>query len=450
MSTDPEVHARDSGASVPPSPGETGAAASEQATGRRRDPVPSLAAAVVLLIALVVTGGPGVLSWFEADGERGLATIPDRIEGYSYLTGSLSPAPPGRAIAVYQHGFGVEFLDFPQAIVLAADADVYRRIDVAEGRSGARSQGDPAPVLPAPDGGRIAVGSYEKHGSLAVQDLTTGAVTRHPVTRGYSVVPLAWSPDGRYIAALELEEAMPFDDLNRIMSGPLVLFDLAESKVIRFAALSGVSMAAFAPDSRQFAVQQGTTLSVVDLTGTPLRELALRPGYVLATGTAWSPDGELLAIYSGYHHRDAALAFLDPTGSTRPTPPPIPAGWGPSLGWTGPRSLLVPGLTGRNDGTEGVYDTAIAEVDLSTGARDRVTWVDTDPDSYGLGQFHLATGLLPELQVRPVGDVDRGPWPVWFRILIGIPAALIAAILVLKLSTRSGGPLVLSAFFARG
>ncbi|MGZ5404068.1 MAG: hypothetical protein ACXWDL_05420, partial [Nocardioides sp.] len=74
-------------------------------------------------------------------------TLPDRLAGYSYLTGDVSEAPPGRVMALYQHGFGVEFMDFPQAVVLAADVDLYRRLDAAEDRSGPESQGDPGPML---------------------------------------------------------------------------------------------------------------------------------------------------------------------------------------------------------------------------------------------------------------------------------------------------------------
>lgn len=429
MATGPD--ARHPSTSAIAAPGETQAAVSGQTTRRRRELVPSLIAAVVLLVVL---GAAEVLALFDAHRATGPATMPNRIAGYSYLTGSVSDAPPGRAIAVYQHGFNVEFLDFPQAVLLGADDDTYRRVDLAEGRSGANSQGDPAPLLLAPDGGRIAVGSYENDGSLAVQDLMAGTVTWHPVTPGYSVVPLAWSPDGRYVAALELPEAWPYSGSQ--LSGSLVLFDLTEPKVIRFADLTGASTAAFAPDSRRLAVQQGATLAVVDLSGRPLQELPLPAGYALVPGTAWSPDGALLAIYPSSWNPDAELAFLDATGGTQSAPQPIPVGWGPPLGWTGPRSLLIRGLTSYTS-TEGVSDTAIAEVDLSTGVRNQITWVDTDLESYGIGTFFLASGLLPEMRIRPAGDAARGPWPWWFRIVVGVPAALTAAALVLKLSGGS-------------
>src|SRR6478735_6339245 len=109
------------------------------------------------------------------------AAIPDRLAGYSYLMADLSDAPSGRALALYQHGFGVEFMDFPQAVVLAADDDVYRRLDAAEARSGLRDQGDPGPMLLSPDGTSVALGEHATEDpDLGIVDLATGEVTSHP------------------------------------------------------------------------------------------------------------------------------------------------------------------------------------------------------------------------------------------------------------------------------
>ncbi|WP_107774289.1 hypothetical protein [Nocardioides sediminis] len=90
-----------------------------------------------------------------AVGEPGLAGVCSAaaiLAGYSHLTGNVSDSPPGPAVALYQHGFGVELLDFPQAVVLSASGDTYRRVDAAEGRAGPETQGDPAPMLLSPDG----------------------------------------------------------------------------------------------------------------------------------------------------------------------------------------------------------------------------------------------------------------------------------------------------------
>ena len=110
--------------------------------------------------------------------------MPRELAGYSYLTGSVSSSPPGPAVALFQHGYGVEFMDFPQAVVLGAGGDTYRRVDVAEGRAGAETQGDPAPMLLSPDGRYVAVGDHDTDDpDVAVVDLTTGETTTHALPR---------------------------------------------------------------------------------------------------------------------------------------------------------------------------------------------------------------------------------------------------------------------------
>ena len=130
------------------------------------------------------------------------------MAGYSHLTGSVSSSPPGPAVALWQHGYGVEFLDFPQAVVLGAGGDTYRRVDVAEERAGSETQGDPAPMLLSPDGTRVAVGDHDvERPDVVVVDLTTGETTTHALPAGRSVVPVAWSSDGETLASLVSDEA---------------------------------------------------------------------------------------------------------------------------------------------------------------------------------------------------------------------------------------------------
>ncbi len=159
---------------------------------------PTIIGAAAALLVLAVTFLPGDA----AQPASGPATIPDRMAGYSYThRRSVSASPPGRAVALFQHGFGVEFLDFPQAIVVGADGDVYRRLDEAEHRGGSESQGDPAPMLLSPQGTHVAVGDHDTGGAdLAVVDLRTGDSTLYPLPAGRSIVPLAWSADGKQVA----------------------------------------------------------------------------------------------------------------------------------------------------------------------------------------------------------------------------------------------------------
>ena len=122
-------------------------------------------------LAVVLTGSDD-----GAPAEPGAAAVPRQLAAYSHLTGNVSTSPPGAAVALFQHGWGVELLDFPQAVVLGAGGDVYRRVDVAEDRAGAETQGDPAPMLLSPDGTQVAVGDHDTQDpDVVVVDLLTGA-----------------------------------------------------------------------------------------------------------------------------------------------------------------------------------------------------------------------------------------------------------------------------------
>ena len=139
-------------------------------------------------LAFVLTGSDE-----GAPAEPGAAAVPRQLAAYSHLTGSVSTSPPGAAAALFQHGWGVELLDFPQAVVLGARGDVYRRVDVAEDRAGAETQGDPAPMLLSPDGTKVAVGDHDiQDPDVVVVDLLTGDTTTHPLPTGRSVLPVAW------------------------------------------------------------------------------------------------------------------------------------------------------------------------------------------------------------------------------------------------------------------
>ena len=54
-----------------------------------------------LTVALVPTGSVA------GSTGAGAPTLPDRVGEYSHLTSPVSSSPPGRAVALFQHGFGV-------------------------------------------------------------------------------------------------------------------------------------------------------------------------------------------------------------------------------------------------------------------------------------------------------------------------------------------------------
>jgi hypothetical protein len=373
---------------------------------------PLLAAAAVVAVVFSIAVAPALpLGRGERPG-AGPASLPDQIAGYSYLTRSVSFDPPGRAIALYQHGWGVELFDFPQALVLGADADIYRRVDVAEGASALVDQGDPAPMRLSPDGTRVAVGTSGTGGELGLVDLSTGAVTRLSARPGSSVRPLAFSPDGRIVVAAENTSPMSGSPATAV----LARFDLTTGAVTRFPALTRITAAAFSPDGRELAVQSGGALLVVDPGTGAIRRNLVTASLPLVSEAAWSPAGDLIAVGPDEPPR---IAFVDATGAGRAVPAPV-EGVGRPLGWTDDRTLIV--QDGRN----------VVELTVNDGGTRVISEVDTGPGSnYRVGDMYLATGLVDGLVVRAAGSPDRGIWPTWAIVTATVATGLVATLFVI-------------------
>jgi hypothetical protein len=436
--------------------------------------LPTLVGVTVLVVALAVMFLPSTPP--ASSGAVGPATVPARVADYSYLTGGVSASPPGRAVAIYQHGFGVEILDFPQAIVLGADGDVYRRIGVAERRGGPETQGDAAPMLLSPDGTRVAVGDHASSDpDVAVLDLTTGKVEVHPVPGGQSAIPLAWSPDSTLVAYLTTAEpSNPYS--GTAVTGDLGVLDVRAGTADLLPGEPDVGTVAFSPDGTELAVHRigsgdgsleewgipqlgGGTVDVVDLDGTLRRQIELEPDRYLSGPNAWSPDGTWLAVRRQSMECQDPTApfdesrwltcldqqedtfFVDVSGTGGEAPLSLPAGLVGShgvLGWTDAGEVLVldnhPAHDDPSADTELYWLTAVP---LDGGEPHRMSAVPGG-GNYGVGSFQLATALLPELQVRDAGEVDRGPWPAFLRVGAAVLGAG-AVLLVTRLVVRSRG-----------
>lgn len=398
----------------------------------------------VLLVSLTAALAPAPAAGPIAPAD---AALPAQFADYSYLTGSVSASPPDRAAAIFQHGFGVEFMDLPQAVIVGADAASYRRIDLAEDRGGAEQQGDPAPMELSPDGLRLAVGDYAAAAAdLAVLDLTTADVVTHPIGSARGSIPRAWSPDARLLAfVVGAEPFQPYAALNPApLTGDLGLLDTSTGQVRMLPDADGAGHIAFSPDGTRLAVERDHRIEIRTLDGGITRTLTLPEGHHLDGPVAWSPDGALLAVTdgravcqqsgSGFDGAawDACLAgtqskaFVDATGRQRLVPDPLvgPLGFGPVLGWSGPREVLVLDDTVASDAdSQSAYWLTSVPLDGSEPRRlSRVPGAG----NFGVGSFQLAAGLVPDLAITQMGSqVDRGP----VSLLFAVTASVILAVL---------------------
>ncbi|MDN5768275.1 MAG: hypothetical protein L0H96_20800 [Humibacillus sp.] len=404
-------------------------------------------------------------------------TFPSRVAGYSYLTGDVASSPSGRAVALFQHGFGVEFLDPPQAVVIGAGGDSYRRVGVAEQRHGGETQGDPGPMLLSPDGAHVAVGHHDTTSpDVALVDLATGQTRYLPVPGGRSVIPLAWSADSKQLAYISAAEPTnPYTGVAN--SSPVGILEPTSGQARLLPGLRAQAIA-FSPTGSELAVQAeasgdpveqaparpgagtkgaATKVEIVGLDGRTHRSLTLPLGHSLDGPNAWSPDGALIATRNdawscqqldgdydeakvqACEERREATAFVDASGGGASTPTPLQGGVAGShgvLGWTAEREVLVlddlpapidsmdDSKSVRAEDTDGRWLTAVS---LEGSAARRVSAVPFD-DNYGIGTFQVASTLLPGLTVREAGEVDRGRWPTMLRV--GLAALFAGAVLL--------------------
>lgn len=343
-------------------------------------------------------------------------TLPDELAGYSYLTGDVSTAPPGRAIALYQQGDDVDMFDLPQAIVLAADDDAYRRLDAAEARSGPEDRGDPGPMLLSPGGRFVALGDHDTTSpELEVVSLETGDTSRYELPAARSMVPRAWAADAGVLAyTANSEPTEAGSDFSA--SGVLHLLDLETGNVEEVPGGTDASFTAFSPDGTRLAIQRrgsaGPEIAIRDLQTGDTQSLS---GIGMLAGmNAWAPDGQHLAVIRDMEIWVINVATPD-SGATRVS---LPEHDHPHivLGWLSNREIIVLDPTQPER-------TRLIGVSLEDGQIRKLTHVD-GIDNYPVSRFQLATALLPELELREAGRADRGPLPnaisAFFALLCGL------------------------------
>lgn len=394
---------------VPPLP----VAAAPVSRGRLRlYAVPAMAAVVVAAIVVLL---PQLAPEPTRPALSGPASLPSSVAGFSFLTGDLSRAPIGRAIAVYrQQSEPLEDHMGWHTLLLDADTDRYRRVGALEDPRWDTTEGISEPEwLLAPDGRRLAV---REVGHLAVLDIATSTMIRHPVANGHKPQPLAWSPDGIWLAYTD-------------HSGPLSLFNIETKTSIRVPGVVVNPLAAtFSPDGTLIAVQVGDEVVIVDRQGEVHRRLPLLHDLRLVNAVSWSPDGRLLAInriFDALSSQSRAFPvpesvfFIDATTGDIVGQEFRHANLA-MMGWRTDRSIVV----WRGDN--------LTEVSVDGGPATTLVLLR---DNVALLQ--LAPGLLTDAVIRQPGSIDRGPWPVWAQTTLAVALITLAAAAIVIWRRRS-------------
>lgn len=451
MSTDPDARIAaavraiaDAPSITPPPPG---------AVRDRRAPLtrpvgwlaPALAAAAVLALAAAVALLParGTPKPRPAAPTPAPATLPEDFAGMSLLTAPVSKAPPGPAVAIYSQGsLGTRRLGTSQVLVLGTDGRTYRRLDHAERSGTTADDGEwtAAPRRLSPDGTRVAVGDHRDAAHhIDIVDLVTGGVTTHHFEPAGAAYPVAWSPDGRRLLV-----ATHFGSPNEPADGWLHLLDLDGDTTTSLGPIDAAAAdGAFSPDGVFLARMryegrepwlppvEPPVVQIQNGAGPPLRSLTLRNGQSLASGPAWSPDGRFLVL-DDFGDDGYGLAFVDPLDTGDPLPARIPVrGDEPVslLGWRDAETMLI----GYKEGDH----FKIAELSIHGGEPRVLSRISDGPAGLARpGVVQLATDLVATADVRDVGwRPDRGPWPWWWRITVGL-LVLAAALVAWRLLRR--------------
>ncbi|WP_155372942.1 TolB family protein [Catellatospora vulcania] len=402
----------------------------------RRYAVPAVAAlAVVVAIFAITLPQPGGTPHRPAAGSDEVF-LPDEIAGLSLLTATVSDAPLGQpAMAVLHQGNLGTTWGSSQVVVIAADGRTYRRLDLAEQRGALAADGEwvHAQTRLAPDGRLVAIG--DPHGGatdIAVLDLVTGRRHDYPLARPSAYRLLGWSPDGRTLALLAVPGATR--DIYETEPGglaDLVVLDLATGAL---ATVSQVPSAVgehycFTGDGRAVVAgvrddeEPGFTLYPID--GSAKRTVPVPAAWRLA---GCAPDGSLLVTQPDT--ADARLRLVSATDGAVLRETRLPQPVDEALAW---RSASTPILYAPSWLAEGATGRVLA-----APFDGQVTTLSTADE----GWFSRVTVL--ELAAALAGDAaptgagpERGPWPVWARVVTATLVVLAGAVLVLRRRRRT-------------
>lgn len=380
----------------------------------RRPPLVGVGVGLVALLAFLL---PAMLPGGLREPATGLPTLPQEIARYSWFTSPLTPGVLRTATMTYTNGLGVEFMDYPQSVVLGSDGSTYRRLDAVEAAGDPADQGDPTASVLSPDGSFLVFADSSGGGGVQVMTLADQGIRRVPTgTHGFAL-PVSIGADGRTVLLLTSKESLSrYADRWLRRYGRLARLDLATGD-IRDYDLSGLDGAALSTDGRRIAAATGAGIVLVDAATGAVGDL-VSAGPRWLDGDAWSPGGTRLVVQA-----EEGIEVID-LSAGRPVASPLPldgADYGAAVGWKDDDTLLVHVLTdGRSN------DSALWQVDLRTGAHREVTGYAVDGfTGAALVSMDLARNLVANLEVAEVIP-DRGPLAPGWAVLAALWWGLVA------------------------
>ncbi len=279
---------------------------------------------------LAVTGNDGALKVFdEASGDL-LSSVP----GSSWAFGPSFSADGSLAGAVWDRGPG--------------DPGAARVVDLSTQRVlSFPAPGDAKATALSPDGTQMAVASASPPGVVQVTDIATGDVRELTNPGRYGFTSVAWSPDGRYIAAGGWDAAVP------------VWGARGRLRFLLTGHTDGAHWLDWSPDSSALVTgsDDGTAKvwGITDHGAPELMTLAAQEGVI--SGVAFSGDGT--QVMTGSETSAIKIWDVGPTGD---------AEWAhvPNDG------DVMFARTGRELVTSSVIDGKVTVLDLDTGEQRQV------------------------------------------------------------------------------
>ncbi|GAB3039251.1 hypothetical protein GCM10027052_19130 [Parafrigoribacterium mesophilum] len=310
---------------------------------------------------------------------------------------------------LYQNGAGVEFYDYPQAVLLGADGATYRRLDAAESLRISADQGGPAASILSADGRFVVIGKADGGGGVEVATVRGNERRSIFVGDGLSVVPLSIAADGRSALILTSQTTLsPLIGRHSKLHGALSLLDLETGAVRNYPELTDVSAAALSPDGTSIVAETGRDLVLLNaVTGKAADTPLSSSGAGHLDGNAWSPDGRRFAQLGRNFLRIVDVTAAEPVEDVV-TLQGVASG--SAIGWRDASTVLVHTRAESGDNCSG-----FSWVDVDSGAREPFASYVPGFTGASLIAPDVARSLVPLWRVDD-REVNRGPLPLSLTI----------------------------------